>query len=84
MRSLLQAWKVFTIRAEDLQEVGDTVLVAVVQGGAGITSGIESEMRYFQLWTFRGGKIIRIESIPDADEAHDAAGLPRADEAHTT
>jgi hypothetical protein len=32
-------------------------------------------MPYFQLWTFRGGKVIRIESIRDADEADEAVGL---------
>jgi hypothetical protein len=34
-----------------------------------------SEMRSYQLWTFRGGNVIRIESIVDADEAREAAWL---------
>jgi ketosteroid isomerase-like protein len=33
------------------------------------------EQRFFMLFTFRGGKIVRIESILERDEAIEAAGL---------
>jgi ketosteroid isomerase-like protein len=75
MHNFLEPWKEITIRAEDIRVVGDSVLVDVVQRGTGFASGIESELRYFQLWTFRGGKVIRIESISDPDEAREAAGV---------
>jgi hypothetical protein len=32
-------------------------------------------MRYFTLWTFRGRKVIRIESFPERAQALEAAGL---------
>jgi ketosteroid isomerase-like protein len=76
MHNFLEPWGVITIGAEDIRPVGDSVLVRVVQRGTGRTSGVETELRYFQLWTFRGGRVIRIESISDADEACEAAGLP--------
>jgi ketosteroid isomerase-like protein len=51
------------------------VLVSVRQRGVGTTSGVETELRYFQLWSFRGGKVIRMESTRDRAEALEAAGL---------
>jgi ketosteroid isomerase-like protein len=55
--------------------VGDTVLVHVVQHGKGRTSGIEVDDSYFALYTFRAGKVVRMECIPDKAEALKAAGL---------
>jgi ketosteroid isomerase-like protein len=82
MHNFLEPWKVVTIRAENVYEVGDSVLVEVVQRGTGAVSGVEGEMRYFQLWTFRGGKVIRIESISGDEEAREAAGLSSGRSAH--
>jgi hypothetical protein len=33
------------------------------------------ELKYFHLWTFRGGSVIRLESIIHEQEARQAAGL---------
>ena len=33
------------------------------------------DMRYFQVWTFRGGAVIRLESVRAREEALEAAGL---------
>jgi len=75
MRGFLEAWTHVTMKAEELIEAGDSVLVHVIQRGVGDASGVETELRYFQLWTFRGGKVIRLESIRDRAEALEAAGL---------
>jgi ketosteroid isomerase-like protein len=64
-----------TIEPTGLREAGDTVLASVVQHGRGRTSGIDIELPYFVLMTFRGGKIVRMESILDEAEATEAAGL---------
>ena len=74
-RDFLAPWSKIAIDAEEIIPAGDTVVVAVRQHGAGGASGAETEFRYFQLWTFRGGKAIRIESIRERDEALEAAGL---------
>jgi hypothetical protein len=51
------------------------VVVQVRQRGVGTSSGVATEDRYFQVWTFRGDAIIRIESIRERDEALEAVGL---------
>lgn len=75
-RGFLEPWTRITIEAEELLDAGDTVVVAVRQRGVGDASGVETELRYFQLWTFRGGKVIPMESIRERAEALEAAGLP--------
>jgi ketosteroid isomerase-like protein len=75
MHRFLEHWEELTIEAKDLRAVGDTVLARVIQRGKGKASGIEGDMRYFQLFTFRGGKIVRMESVMHEAEALEAAGL---------
>jgi ketosteroid isomerase-like protein len=72
---VLDAWESLTMEAESYTEAGDSVLVRVRQRGVGAGSGVSTEMRYFQLWTFRGGKAIRLEVIADEAEALEAVGL---------
>ena len=64
-----------TFEAEEVRAAGDTVLVSVCQRGVGRASGVPIEARYFTLWSFRGPKVIRIESFGDRAEALEAAGL---------
>jgi len=64
-----------TIQASEVRAVGDTVIASVIQHGKGRASGIEGDSRYFQLFTFRGGKIVRMESVMNEREALEAAGL---------
>jgi ketosteroid isomerase-like protein len=45
------------------------------QHGFGRTSGVDTEVRYHQAFTFRGGKLGRIESILRREDALAAAGL---------
>ena len=75
MRRFLEHWEQLTIKATELRAAGDTVLARVVQHGKGAASGIEGDIPYFQLFTFRGGKIVRMESVMDEAEALEAAGL---------
>jgi uncharacterized protein len=73
--SLLRTWSDFTMEAEEIVPVGESVLVGVRQRGIGRTSGVPTEARYFTLWTFRGPRVIRIESFRQRAEALEAAGL---------
>lgn len=75
MRRLLEAWDSFTIKAESFHEAGDSVLVEIEQTGTGRDSGAAVSLRYFQLWTFRGGRVIRIESVVREATALEALGL---------
>ena len=74
-RGFLEPWTRITIEAEELIPAGDSVVVAVLQRGEGESSGAETELRYFHLWTFRGDKAIRIESIRERRQALEAAGI---------
>jgi ketosteroid isomerase-like protein len=75
MRRFLADWTDAVIEAEDVRCAGDSVAVAVHQHATGSGSGASVDMRYWQAWTFRGGAVIRIESIKERAEALAAVGL---------
>jgi ketosteroid isomerase-like protein len=75
MRRFLENWETYAVEARDLQAVGATVVADAVQHGEGKASGIEMEQPFFIVFSFLGGKIVRIESILNRDEALEAAGL---------
>jgi ketosteroid isomerase-like protein len=75
MRDLLASYAKLTIEPLDLVEAGDSVVVEVAQRGTGQASGAVTELRYFQVVTFRGDSIIRIESIAERDDALAVVGL---------
>jgi ketosteroid isomerase-like protein len=64
-----------SLEALDLREVGDTVIAHVNQHATGRASGVEGDLRFFMLFTFRGRKIVRLESVLNEAEALEAAGL---------
>jgi ketosteroid isomerase-like protein len=76
-RGFLEPWSEIAIEAEEIVEAGDRVLVAVRQRGVGGASGATTEFRYFHVWSFQGGNVIRLDNIRDRAEALEAAGLPR-------
>ncbi len=75
-RQFLEPWTRVTIEAEEITAAGDSVVVAVYQRGVGSGSGITTEFRYFHVWTFRGDRVIRLETFRDRGQAHEAVGLP--------
>ena len=75
MRAFLEPWVRLTIEPEELRAAGDAVLAAVRQRGTGGESGVATEMRYFQVWWFRDGKVVRIANIRREADALAAAGL---------
>ncbi|MBA2523272.1 MAG: nuclear transport factor 2 family protein [Solirubrobacterales bacterium] len=75
VRNFLAQWERVSFEAKRLQAIGDTVLVTLVQRSTGRTSGLEAELAFFMLFTFRGGMIIRMESVMDENAALAAAGL---------
>ena len=75
MHRFLENWERTTFEAEHIEAVGDTVVVRLVQRGTGAASGAQADLRFFQLFTFRGGKIVRQESVLGEREALEAVGL---------
>jgi ketosteroid isomerase-like protein len=69
-------WDDFRVEVHDLVDVGDRVVAEITISGTGRGSGVEAEMRIFNIWTLRDGKAIRVEGgYRDRDEALEAAGL---------
>ena len=60
----------------ELEAAGPEAALATIQmSGRGRGSGVPAEMQFFQLWTFRDGRAVRMEMFSDLDEARRAAGL---------
>ena len=74
-RGFLEPWTRITIEAEEVIDAGDSVVAAVLQCGVGGGSGAATEFRYFHVWSFRGGKVIRLENFRERAEALEAVGL---------
>ncbi len=63
------------IVGEEFIAAGDSVVVRVNQIATGPGSGARVGIRYYQVWTFRGSSLIRIETIREREEALEAVGL---------
>jgi ketosteroid isomerase-like protein len=64
------------VEVEELIDAGDKVLVLIHFGGRGKASGIDVEVRVWNLWTFRDGKPVAWTYFgEDRAEAIEAAGL---------
>lgn len=75
MLGFLEPWDKAVIEGVDFVAAGDSVLVGVHQHATGTGSGVPVEMRYFQVWTFRGDMVLSVQSISERGEAMKAAGL---------
>ena len=73
-RRFFAQWERLTIEAERVEAVGETVLVHCLQHGKGRASGIEGDLRYFMLFTFRGDRIVRMDAVMHKRQALEAAG----------
>ena len=61
--------------AEETIDAGASVFVCLRQWGRGKGSGVPVDNRFFQVWTFQDGKVIRYRAFTDKAEALEAAGL---------
>lgn len=61
---------------EEILDFGDKILVTARQAGHGTGSGVAVSERVFQLFTLRGGLVLRQEDFPDRSAALEAAGVP--------
>jgi uncharacterized protein len=77
MATFLEAWERVTIEAEEIFAAGDSVIAKVVQRAIGKGSGTPAELKYLQVWSFRGGRVIRLDVIRDREEALKAVGLSK-------
>ena len=71
----IEPWDDLQIDWQLEQGAPDRVLATIDMRGVGKGSGVPAEMRIFQLWTYRDGRVVRMEMFNDLDEARRAAGL---------
>jgi hypothetical protein len=77
MHEFLTQWTEFKVTAEEFIAAGEKVLAVGHQTARGRQSGVAVEMPVFGVWTFRQGKVIRLEFFRDRSRAFEAAGLPK-------
>jgi ketosteroid isomerase-like protein len=70
-----EAFDDFGFEAEEAVDAGDRVAVLLHQWGRGKETGAQVESRTWQVFTFRGGKVVQCRGYATKGEAFEAAGL---------
>ena len=74
--AVVDVWETFHGELDELIDAGDRVVTASRIRGRGKGSGVDVEMRVFQVWTVRDSKVVRIVGgYRDRSEALADAGL---------
>ena len=81
VRASLARWKAewddYEMLPEEFVDRGDRVVVTVRLGGRGRGSGVEIDARFYDVYTLRDGKIVRMDQYTERSQALEAAGLPQ-------
>jgi ketosteroid isomerase-like protein len=80
IRDFFRQWRTFFAEyyaePEEFVGAGDSVIVRVRQGGRGRSSTVNVEMpAYWQVYTLRDGRAVRVEIYREEEDARAAAGL---------
>jgi ketosteroid isomerase-like protein len=76
MSVVADVWDDFRLDPTELIDAGDHVVAAITVSGKGKESGVPTEMSVFNIWTFRGDKVVRmVGGYRSRAEALEAAGL---------
>ena len=67
-------WDDYQLSAEEFVDRGDRVVVTVRLGGRGRGSGVEIGARFYDVYTLRDGKIVRMDQFAERSEAFAAVG----------
>ena len=62
-------WDDYELIPEAFADLGDRVVVTVLLRGRGRGSGIEVDARFYDVYTLRDGKIVRMDQFADESEA---------------
>jgi ketosteroid isomerase-like protein len=68
-------WDDYELLPEAFEDVGDCVVTAVRLRGRGRGSGAEVDARFYDVFTLRQGKILRMDQFTQRSEALEAVGL---------
>jgi ketosteroid isomerase-like protein len=75
VREFFTAWDEVAWAADEILDVGETVLVLATARGRGRGSGLETETKFAHVWTMCDGKATRIVAYTNQAEARAAVGL---------
>jgi ketosteroid isomerase-like protein len=75
VREWIEPWERHEVEWRLEPGTGDHVLASIEMTGRGRDSGVPTGMTFWQVWTFRDGRAVRMRLYWDEDEARRAAGL---------
>jgi ketosteroid isomerase-like protein len=70
-----EPWEPGAFEATEVSDGPDAVAIRMRRKLRGRSSGVEVDYDYWAAFTFRNGKVIRVEWFDERDEALEAAGL---------
>jgi uncharacterized protein len=68
-------WDDYHFELEEVIDAGDRVVAIVRDEGRAKSSGVKLERRHAEIWTLRGGRVVKIEPFDHKNEALEAVGL---------
>jgi ketosteroid isomerase-like protein len=71
----VDAWEDLRVEAEDFIDPGDTVVALTRQTGRAKSSGVPLDRPLADVWEFRNGRVVRLTSYWNRDEALESVGL---------
>jgi ketosteroid isomerase-like protein len=74
-RSWLENWEGHQVDVEEMKDGADSVVACLHLSGRGKRSGVEVDLRVYQHFKVRDGKLIYVYEYADRAEALEAAGL---------
>jgi ketosteroid isomerase-like protein len=69
-------WDDYELLPEDFEHMGERVVATVRLRGRGRGSGVKIDARFYEVFTLRDEKIVRMDQFTERAEAREAAGLP--------
>jgi ketosteroid isomerase-like protein len=75
MREFLSQWVDFRIEAEQIDELGDGIIVTERQTATGRSSGMDIDQTFYAAWVFEDGVVVRLRWEMDRESLLEAVGL---------
>jgi hypothetical protein len=69
------SWEWMHVEIGDISEIGDRIFFTLHQRARGKSSQAEVELTSYNVYTFRNGKVVRVELFTEREPALAAAGL---------
>jgi ketosteroid isomerase-like protein len=74
-RSWLENWEGHQMDVEEMKDGADSVVACLHLTGRGVRSGVEVDLRVYQHFKLRDGKIVYVYEYAERGEALEAAGI---------